>query len=151
MRSAFRFELVRKSLVRVVDYDFPQIEHRFRRFGRCIAHLPVLGKITRSGKACRVVCNAVFRFSDSRPAVERTPPGSRSSACASASCGQPSNRPRPSTSASPASVRAAASGKRDVRNRSAQPLSAGFAPARKPFETVKPDFYPVYKRALRQK
>lgn len=128
MRSAFRFELVRKSLVRVVDYDFPQIEHRFRRFGRCIAHLPVLGKITRSGKACRAVCNAVFRFSDSRPAVERTPPGFRSSACAYASCGQPSNRPRPSASASPSSVRTAASGKRDCETEAHSPSPQGSHP-----------------------
>ena len=40
LRSAFRFELVRKSLVRVGNHDFPRVDHRFRQFGRCIAHLP---------------------------------------------------------------------------------------------------------------
>ena len=40
LQSAFRFELVRKSLVRVGDHDFPRVDHRFRQFGRRIAHLP---------------------------------------------------------------------------------------------------------------
>ena len=107
--------------------------------------------MTRSGKTCRVVCNAVSRFSDSRPAVGRLSPGSRSSACTSASCGQPSDRPRPSVSASLRRCGPQASGRRDVRNRSAQPLSAGFAPARKPFENRQARFLPDFQARIAPK
>ena len=115
------------------------------------SHIYLFGKMTRSGKTCRVVCNAVSRFSDSRPAVGRLSPGSRSSACTSASCGQPSDRPRPSVSASLRRCGPQASGRRDVRNRSAQPLSAGFAPARKPFENRQARFLPDFQARIAPK